>query len=197
MSFPYIETIADVLPFIEGRKEFTLSEKNGYIAIDYQIVQPDTFFTGCNLTDSIRRECRGIIFDKDGYIIRRPFHKFFNLNENEETQLHKLNFDEPHIIEEKIDGSMIGFFICENKPIWGTKLGHTPISPQIEKFVKESPIRYKEFATELFYAGYTTIFEWCSRQQQIVLDYPADKLVLLAIRHIKSGEYLDIHNFSI
>ena len=36
----------------------------------------------------------------------------------------------------------------------------------------------------------TPIFEWCSRQQPIVIDYPEDMLVLTGIRHNQTGEYL-------
>jgi len=38
-------------------------------------------------------------------------------------------------------------------------------------------------------AGYTPIFEWTSRQQRIVIDYPEDRLVLLHVRNIETGEY--------
>lgn len=37
----------------------------------------------------------------------------------------------------------------------------------------------------------TPIFEWCSRKQPIVIDYPEDKLVLTAIRHNITGEYFN------
>ena len=37
--------------------------------------------------------------------------------------------------------------------------------------------------------GFTPIFEWCSRKQRIVIDYPEDRLVLLALRNNVSGEY--------
>jgi RNA ligase len=39
--------------------------------------------------------------------------------------------------------------------------------------------------------SFTPIFEWCSRQQRIVIDYPEDKLVLLAMRDNFTGEYLN------
>ena len=38
-------------------------------------------------------------------------------------------------------------------------------------------------------AGKTPIFEWCSRKQRIVVDYPEDRLVLIAIRDNITGEY--------
>jgi RNA ligase len=36
----------------------------------------------------------------------------------------------------------------------------------------------------------TPIFEWCSRQQRIVIDHPVDRLVLTAVRDCITGAYL-------
>jgi RNA ligase len=44
-------------------------------------------------------------------------------------------------------------------------------------------------ADECLDRGLTPIFEWCSRQQRIVVDYPEDRLVLIAIRDNVTGEY--------
>ena len=51
------------------------------------------------------RMCRGLILDRDGNIVARPFDKFFNLFERVETEpknLPKGRF----VVEEKLDGSM-------------------------------------------------------------------------------------------
>ena len=96
-EFPTIRNISDVLPAIEGRDEFVVAEKDGYTVINYNVMMADTF--DCN----IRRECRGIIFgSKTGDIIRRPFHKFFNVNEREETQDHVVDLSRPHAILDKL-----------------------------------------------------------------------------------------------
>jgi RNA ligase len=142
----------------------------------------DTF--DCN----IRRECRGIIFDTvTGEIIRRPFHKFFNVNEREETQDHVFDLCRSYTILEKLDGSMIAPFIVNGEMIWGTKMGATEVAEPVEEFVKNNP-RYDKFRY-LIGSGFTPIFEWCSRKQRIVLDYKEDQLVLTAIRDIKTGRY--------
>jgi RNA ligase len=39
-------------------------------------------------------------------------------------------------------------------------------------------------------ANMTPIFEWCSRKQRIVIDYPVDRLVLTAVRENFTGEYV-------
>ena len=193
-EFPYITNISDVLPAIHGRDEFVVAEKEGYTVINYNVMMADTFppIEG-NIADRVltmlRRECRGIIFDsKTGDIIRRPFHKFFNVNEREETQDHVIDLSRPHAVLEKLDGSMIAPFIVDGKMIWGTKMGATDVAKPVEDFVKNNP-RYENYARALINHGFTPIFEWCSRKQRIVLDYKEDQLILTATRHMHSGKY--------
>jgi len=182
-EFPTITNISDVLPAIEGRDEFVVAEKEGYTVINYNVMMADTF--DCN----IRRECRGIIFDSEtGEILRRPFHKFFNVNEREETQDHVVDLSRPHVILEKLDGSMIAPFRVDRQTIWGTKMGATDVAKPVEEFVKNHPV-YADFALGLLTGECTPIFEWCSRKQRIVLDYPEDRLILTGIRENVSGEY--------
>lgn len=201
-KFPIITNISDVLPAIEGRDEFVVAEKDGYTVINYNVMMADTF-PDVVLADPdrpdlaavaryamIRRECRGIIFDsKTGDIIRRPFHKFFNVNEREETQDHVVDLSRPHAILEKLDGSMIAPFIVNGEMIWGTKMGATDVAKPVEEFVEAHP-NYRQFAEYAIEHGYTPIFEWCSRKQRIVLDYKEDQLILTAMRDMATGRYV-------
>jgi RNA ligase len=183
-EFPTINNISDVLPAIEGRDEFVVAEKEGYTVINYNVMMADTF--DC----PIRRELRGIIFDTaTGDIIRRPFHKFFNVNEREETQDHVVDLSQEHRILEKLDGSMIAPFIVNGEMIWGTKMGATEVAEPVEDFVLLHE-NYSQFARFLIRRGYTPIFEWCSRKQRIVLDYKEDQLILTAIRDLTTGRYM-------
>ena len=45
-------------------------------------------------------------------------------------------------------------------------------------------------ALECLRSDLTPIFEWCSRKQRIVIDYPEDRLVLTAMRQLHTGEYV-------
>jgi RNA ligase len=183
-EFPTITNISDVLPAIAGRDEFVVAEKEGYTVINYNVMMADTF--DCN----IRRELRGIIFDTaTGDIIRRPFHKFFNVNEREETQDNVVDMSRSHVIFDKLDGSMIAPFTVNGEMIWGTKMGATDVAKPVEEFV-EARSHYRIFAKFLISRGYTPIFEWCSRKQRIVLDYKEDQLILTAIRSLYDGRYV-------
>jgi hypothetical protein len=55
---------------------------------------------------AIRRECRGLLFYPDGRIMSRRLHKFFNVNERDETQVHRIDLGQPHVILEKLDGCL-------------------------------------------------------------------------------------------
>ena len=189
--FPRIETIDDVLPAISGRDEFVVANKGPYTVINYNVAFNDTFPLVEEINDAIRRECRGIIFGENGEIIARRLHKFFNLNERPETTHTAIDFDAPHIILDKLDGSMITPFKVSDGGIrWGTKMGETDISKPVQVFVGRNDA-YTKFAAHLINEGYTPIFEWCSRKQRIVIDHPVDRLTCIAIRNMITGEYMD------
>lgn len=200
--FPVIETIDDVLPAIEGRSEFVVAEREGHTIINYNLMMNDTF-PDVILADPddpkrafearcamIRRECRGITFDSDGRIIRRPLHKFFNINERVEVQVDNLDLTTiDYIILDKLDGSMIAPYIIGDRMIFGTKMGDTDVAFHPTKFAHDNP-NYLAFSNASISRNYTPIFEWCSRKQRIVIDHPEDQLILTAVRHMHSGEYM-------
>lgn len=196
-EFPYIKYIDPVLKAIEGADEFVVSEKDGYTVINYNYIKEDTFpdvldynsiihgrGSDYDMDAALRRECRGIIFDKEGVLVRRPFHKFFNYREREETQYASLKMS--HTVMNKMDGSMVAPFIIEGNLLWGTKMGVTDVSEQVTPSLFH--INFARYCiTQL---NCTPIFEWCSRKQRIVLDYPEDTLALTAIRHMSTGVYM-------
>ena len=201
-QFPRIENISEVLPIIANLPEFSVHEKDGgYTVVNYHVSMDTTFppvqtaggdakmRETASREKAIRRELRGIIFETTtGNILHRRLHKFFNVNEREETRADKIDFSQPHVILEKLDGSMITPVMTTSGIRWGTKMGVTDVALPVEAFIVDHP-QYVKFAHACHYGASTPIFEWCSRKQQIVVDYPEDKLVLVAIRHNKSGDY--------
>lgn len=187
-SFPEIRHISDVLPHIEGASEFIHAVKDGYQVINYAVSTPETFGDPDTLTGQIRRECRGLIFSEDGNIIARRFHKFFNVNEREETLFHNVDFALPHSVMVKLDGSMISPMLVRGAVRWATKMGITDTAMEAEEYVARNPY-YVEFASILMEMGFTPIFEWVSPRNKIVIDYTEEALILTAIRGMKSGKY--------
>ena len=191
-DFPEIKTIQDVLPHIEGRDEFRVLEKEGYNVIIYAVSFEDTFLWDENdpVGSAVRRECRGLIFDiGTGNLISRPYHKFFNVGEKEETQLNKINLYEPHVVLEKLDGSMIRPILTPEGFRLATKAGITDVAMNAEVFIADKP-HYDTFIRKCFQRNITPLFEWCSRKNRIVVDYPEDQLILTGMRDKTTGCYV-------
>jgi RNA ligase len=195
-NFPDIKNIHDVLPYIEGKDEFRVMQKDWYTVINYAVAFEDTFEWDHNdpVGSAVRRECRGLIFDSvTGEILSHPYHKFFNVGEKAETQLNKINLYEPHVVLEKLDGSMIRPIPTPEGFRLATKAGITDVAMNAEVFVADKP-EYSNFIRAMFDGGMSPLFEWCSRKNRIVVDYPEDQLILTGIRNNVKGIYLPYYN---
>lgn len=207
-NFPKIKHINNVLPAIAGRDEFIVAQKDGYQVVNYAVMMEDSFpvvntvqlVQNWNISNpvyeteqdhfaALRRECRGLVFDLEGNLINRRYHKFFNVNERDETRFEHVDFTKPHMILEKLDGSMVSPCLVKGHIRWMTKMGITDTSMEAEVHVAKYQI-YNEFAEYFMEQGYTLVFEWCSNKNRIVLSYPHDQLILTAIRINEDGAYL-------
>jgi RNA ligase len=188
-SFPIIRTIDDVLPHIEGRDEFIIAERDFGSVINYMVAFPDTFaMSGLDdLTGAIRRECRGLIFDREGKIMSRPFHKFFNINEKDETQAHQIDMSRPHVVMDKLDGSMIRPVRLPGTIRLATKMGVTDIAVEAEKLLSDYQYYWLD---DMMKDGFTPIFEYVAPTNKIVVSYSEPKLILTAMRNTVTGNYV-------
>lgn len=194
--FPIITHIDQVLPAISGRKDFVHAKKDGYQIIDYLYEDNDTF------NDDIRMECRGIKFDEDGKIISRPFHKFFNYGQ----KLLTYDWNKPHRIMTKADGSMVSSTLINGELRLCTRMGITEQSEMAEMYLTDSQ---RNHLKQLNLQGFNAIFEFVSPDNRIVIEYDEPKLILLAVRNIFTGQYyrlgwlerefenIDTHEFTI
>jgi len=174
-----IEHLDDVLPHIQPDTGIIHSVHKGYSVINYVFSVDETFDT------AIARECRGLKFAPDGTLIARPFHKFFNLGEKRPPQ------DEPwdtgHVILDKLDGSMIHPAMVEGELVFMTRMGK---SEQADHAWSKAGAEIKALSAQMIEAGYTPIFEFTSPDNRIVVAYDAPELTLLAIRHMRTGNYM-------
>lgn len=197
-DFPSNITFDEVKKLVEDKKEFVIAYKDNYIVVNYLMAGKRThpIVIDNDRNAAILRELRGLIFHKDtGEVIARRFHKFFNFGEREDVM--EVDLSKPHVILEKLDGSMITPFIVDGELYWGTKMGKTDISHQIEHFIVENP-NYELMAKQLLQIyNCTPIFEWCSNKNRIVIDYPQDRLVLTAIRANTTGSYMPYEPLSV
>jgi len=210
--FPQITHIDQVRKAIFNRPEYIVVEKEGgYTVVNYVYSGEDTFppvidrevsqtdyLTGLrDATDAaILRECRGLIFcSETGVVISRRFHKFFNAGERADVVPEAMIGAEYDVLE-KLDGSMItpiplkgGFWR------WGTKMGVTDVALPVEEFVLDNS-QYVELADYCKQTDWTPIFEWCSPLNRIVLQHTTHNLILTAIRHNVTGEYMSYARMS-
>lgn len=189
-EFVHITHLDDVRHAIS--EDFFLAERDWGFVINYHINAfpeiKDDMSDEDKALEYARREFRGIKFDKQGKLIARPFHKFFNWGEKEAEMAH-FDFNMPFVIMDKLDGSMIHPIAGEGEELlWCSKMGPTDVGQQVATFV-ESNHKYYHFAKVVMALNYTPIFEWCSRKQRIVVDYPEDQLILTAIRKNDTGQY--------
>jgi T4 RnlA family RNA ligase len=195
-----------------GKTEFIEAERDGFIVFNYLVSLPTTFpATNWCVVDievsseiaplvmqnpypAILRECRGLTFYPGGQVAARKFHKFFNLGEKPETDFAQIDWSQPHVILEKLDGSMISPFAPNPDDIdwetirWHTKMGDTEVAQHVYDFINDNP-HYARWAAMVIASGRTPLFEFCSRKNRIVIDHPVDRLVLLAIRDNVTGKY--------
>jgi RNA ligase len=195
-NFPQIRHIDDVLPYIAGRDEFKVMRKDWYTVINYVVAFGETFDwdEGDERGSIMRRECRGLIFDSaSGELLSRPYHKFFNVGERPEMQMDEIDLSAHHVILEKLDGSMIRPIPVPNSTSTefrlGTKAGITDVAMNAETWVATRR-NYFDFIRMAILHDMTPIFEWCSRKNRVVVDYPEDRLVLTGIRNNEKGSYI-------
>ena len=196
-DFPTINHINDVLPHIAGHDEFKVMRKDWYTVINYVVNFGETFdWDESDVTGSVmRRECRGLIFDTiSGKLLSRPYHKFFNVGERAELAMDEVDMFAHHVILEKLDGSMIRPIMVPGDKRTGefrlgTKAGITDVAMNAEVWMANHS-NYVEFVKMCLAHNFTPIFEWCSRKNRVVVDYPEDRLVLTAVRHNERGSYV-------
>ena len=194
--FPLIRNLSDVLPHIEGRDEFIVAEREHFDVVNYVVCKPDTFSGESDVGSQIRRECRGLIFNKDGSLLSRRFHKFFNVGEKEWTQPDLVDLSRPHIIMEKLDGSMVSPILMEDGIRWMTKMGFTDVAEQADLYTAER-FEYRNICISFDKRGVSPIFEWCSRKNRVVIDHGSDcSLVLIGARYTVSGDYVDFDSLA-
>lgn len=198
-DFPLIEHIDD----IESHRDAELihaafkrsARRNGTIVYDYTYMANDVFpAIGATPFAAVARELRGLTFDeKSGALLSRPYQKFFNAGEREETLTAKLPLDHPHVVMEKLDGSMVHAFIGPDGEIaFATRWGVTAQAAQALDFyaAHDGSGAGRAAMRRLIEDGYTPIFEWTTPETIIVVQHREPALTLTGLRHRRSGAFV-------
>jgi RNA ligase len=176
---PVIKTIDDVLPHIEGDNGIYVTRFDDYNVIDYGYVAEDTF------DRPMRLECRGLKFAKDGKLLARPFHKFFNIGERQRPE--DIDWSKSHVVLDKLDGSMVHSCLLNGELVFMTRMGATAQAQLATSHMDDNVLR---FSREMISSGMTAMFEFTSPDNRVVIAYEKPAITLLAIREMESGRYL-------
>lgn len=183
--------LSEALSAIKNKSEFKHNHRIGYSVIDYMMTLPGTFVGENDRETLILKNLRGTCFGLDGSISSLALDKFHNLGECDGWRVEDIDFNEPFFVLEKKDGCMIRMIpIGENYRL-GTRAGITEYSDMAERFVKNSTLKdsYEAFFLKCVKNNTTPIFEYTSRENQVVIDYPDASLTLLAVRNNVTGGY--------
>lgn len=139
--------------------------------------------------DKYSMMCRGLTIDSDGEIVTRPFDKFFNLGEYEESleELSKKHGGIKKIVE-KMDGSLIIVSV----------LGDDVIVSSRGSFTSEQAIFARTLLADIgfdkhtkYHDKVTYLFEIIYPENRIVVNYNyRTELVFLGARETKTGNHL-------
>jgi RNA ligase len=184
-----INTLQEFRARVQHKEEIREADiGEGCTSFCYMIAAEDTF------SDEWARECRGIVFNTaEGFVVGRPLHKFFNVNERESTQVQNLDWSKVTRVMDKRDGSMIHTVWTMN----GTRLKSkksfdSDVAKAAEDWMHSQPgLHVWKLAERMVALDKTAIFEWTAPDARIVLFYPEPELRLLHVRDNATGEYME------
>jgi RNA ligase len=161
----------------------------GCTSFCYMVAAEGTF------DDAYLRECRGIVFNTAGkFVTGRPLHKFFNLNEREETRVENLDWSKVARVMDKRDGSMIHtVWTMNGLRLKSKKSFDSDVAKAAETWMHaQDGLNVFRFCARMQALDKTAIFEWTAPDARIVLFYAEAELRLLHVRDNKSGEYMQL-----
>jgi T4 RnlA family RNA ligase len=188
-------TLEEAYTAARGRTEFAVKRLDDTVAFDYIVMLPDSFMVETDTEEGrrqawIRRNFRGVTFCAySGRIVSLPLHKFYNINQNEEASFHLHQHRQANIYE-KLDGSMIHFYLVNGKLVSSTRRSPATLQAKEALSLVETDLRLKDLILETIANGMTPIFEFISPRNQIVVRYQQHKLVYLISRNRKTGQYI-------
>jgi len=185
MMFPVIECLDDLLPHIKNKPEIRVDhQSNGMTVVCYMVSAENTFDSAWT------RECRGITFGPDGKIAGRSLHKFFNVNEREETRPENLPSNIVRLMDKR-DGSMIHTVkVGDTFRLKSKKSFDSDVAKAATEWInRPENANFYRFCEVMAWNDETAIFEFTAPDARIVLPYKNAELKLLHVRDNKTGEY--------
>lgn len=154
-------------------------------SFNYRIALPKDF------NQKYARNMRGIGFNANtSELIFLPLHKFFNFEENEFTLKSIVStWGKPKTITEKFDGSLIIFYMLNNKLFCRTQGNAFSEQAVWAMEIVNKNIEFKNSIISDILNGFTPMFEFVSFRNRIVVLYNDEKLMYIGHRNMTTGEF--------
>jgi T4 RnlA family RNA ligase len=121
--------------------------------------------------------------------------KFFNINEMDKTLESVLRTKVIKKVQNKMDGSLIQFIEINGEILAKSKQSFTNEQAKMAQNILDESTELKFFVLDCWANDFYPLFELVGPSNKIVLDYPNDNLVLIAVRD-HNGEYIDVDKFN-
>lgn len=186
----------NILSFIK------IKQKNNFLLLKYKDFEKLfynenlSYYNFWHLYDGIFRECRGFVFDiEKEKIVCLPYEKFFNINEQEETQENKilemLNNAKKVEFSNKLDGTLIISRFYENNIFSCTSGSMDEKITYPLKWANKLILEKKEYQNLISnFPDWTFLFECITSNNQLVVIYNENQygLHLIGMRNVNTGE---------
>ena len=186
----------DLMRLCETNEAFYYVDQTGFDGAAYRVFT----YRLASYTDFQNRnaiECRGHTFRKDddgGWrLASLPMQKFHNYGEHlgwgTEMDLSKIV-----AVMDKLDGSLISTVIDRNGfPFFKSKTSFNSQQAKdaTEWLNKPENAQFRRGIIGVAQLGHTVNFEWVSPDNQIVIGYTEPKLIVLNVRNMVTGEYMN------
>ncbi len=136
-----------------------------------------------SIWNEVTIKCRGMIMDKNGKILERPFERFFNLGELEGRNI-SIPLEDFEVYD-KLDGSLGILYWIGDKPFIATRGSFNS-----EQAIHGTEILYKKYSHlfDRLSKSKTYLFEIIYPQNRVVVDYgKMDDIILIGVKDTITG----------
>ncbi len=121
--------------------------------------------------------------------------KFFNINEIESNLEKNLRLKTIKKVSDKLDGSLIQFIQINGDVFAKSKQSFSNDQAKLAQNIYDTSAELEFFVLDCWANNYHPLFELVGPSNKVVLDYPKDELILIAVRN-DDGEFIDIDKFN-
>lgn len=137
------------------------------------------------------RNFRGTTYDiETKELLALPFFKFFNYNQSLFTKDDEVEKWKIKSIYEKVDGSLVYFYIVNGNLVCRTQRSSTNMQSIVSLNIVKRDLKLEEFITTMIFKGYTPMFEFLSPANRLIVRYNFETLCYLGSRNRYTGDIL-------